>query len=90
MKKKLTILLVVTLAFAFALVGCGGSNAEEDVRAAADGFLSALDQGDLDKAAEYADDSLFDEGAMSNVGEAMNLDDTFYSTLGINSDDLTE
>lgn len=90
MKKKLTILLVVTLAFAFVLVGCGGNKAEEDIRAAADGFLSALDQGDLDKAAEYADDSLFDEGAMSNVGEAMNLDDTFYSTLGINSDDLTE
>ena len=61
------LLLAVMMITLVPLTGCGGGDEEAaaddtaDIRAAAEGFLDAMEAGDMDKMKEYSDPALFAE-----------------------------
>ncbi len=87
MKKKLAILLIAVLSV-FTLAACSGGNSEEDaVRGVATSFLDAMQAGDFVTASNYCTENAL-EGA--DVEQLANLDQMFYSELGIGEDALSD
>lgn len=88
MKKTLCFIVALMLVCMMSLVGCGGDSAETEVQTAADNFLSALQEGDLDKLKETSSEDLLDSGALKAFNEIDSFEDTMVKALGLESGDL--
>ena len=91
MKKIIYAVLVIGLLTLIPLTGCGGADNTEDIKAAADGFMSAMQAGDIEKAKEYADPALFEEnGSLNSFAKLENIDEEFASAMGMDADQLSD
>jgi len=90
MKKLICIIAALAMCVVFPLAGCGGDETA-DVKAAADGFMSALQEGDIEKAKEFADPAIFEEGgslyAFSTID---NMDEELAEAMGVKASDLSD
>ncbi len=90
MKKILYVVLVLGLLTLIPLTGCGKDNTA-DIKAAADGFMSAMQAGDIEAAKEYCDPALFEEGgALSSYSQLENIDTQFAAALGVDANTLSD
>lgn len=95
MKKTLVILLALAVMVLVPLTGCGGasSEAEDEVRAAAETFMNAMQDGDFEAMKACSDPALYEEdGDMYSFGTIGNMDEIFAESLGIDisAEDLGE
>lgn len=84
MKKLFALLLTVLLAFSLAACGQaktpGSADSTEAIRTAADGFLSAIEAGDLEKVAEFASEDVMKD---FNLDQLDGMVDSFFTELGV-------
>lgn len=86
MSKKL-ITALLTVLTVMILTGC--SNNKKAVSEAAEGFLNAMVNNDMDAAAQYATDDFMKSDTMKLMNPEY-LADTFYTAMGVEKDDMDE
>ena len=77
MKKVFALLLTVLLAFS--LAACGEAKTPDhtdEIRIAADGFLAAVEAGDLEKVAEFASEDVMED---FNLDQLDGMIDSFFT-----------
>lgn len=89
MKKFLCLVVAMAFLMVFPLTGCGDNKA--DIQAPVDGFMAALQAGDVQGLKEYVKEDAFDEdGAFSGFGTIENMDEVLAKELGMNASDLSD
>lgn len=89
MKKLLC--LVVTMAFLMTvpLTGCGDNTAA--IQAPVDGFITALQQGDIEGVkANVKEEAFAENGAFSGFGDIENIDEILAKEVNLNVSDLSD
>lgn len=93
-KKMLYILLCVMLLTLLPLTGCGDSSQADntgEIKAAAEGFLNAMQEGDIKTMKGYCDPSLFeDNGDLYAFASIDAVSGEFAEALGMDSNDLSD
>ena len=90
MKKKLSILLALCIAMTFTFAGCGaGSSPSGEVKKVAEGFFTALQEGDAEKAESYATEEAVKEG-LFYIDIIRTLPDAITEDLGVSKDALSD
>lgn len=94
-KKILYILLSVMLLTLLPLTGCSGGagqqNRTAEIKAAAEGFLNAMQEGDLETMKSYCDESLFaEDGDLNAFASIDNISGEFAEAMGIEADSLSD
>lgn len=95
MKRKTLYLLLAVMLFALIpLTGCGSSEPEDntaEIRAAAEGFLNAMEAGDMEVAKEYADPAIFEEGGdLDSFATIDSLSQDFAESMGVDEKSLSD
>lgn len=88
MKKVFALLLTILLAFSMA--ACGEAKTPdrtEAIRTAADGFLAAVEAGDLEKVAEFASEDVMED---FNLDQLDGMIDSFFTEAGIDPSTVDE
>lgn len=88
MKKVFALLLTVLLAFS--LAACGEAKTPDhtdEIRIAADGFLAAVEAGDLEKVAEFASEDVMED---FNLDQLDGMIDSFFTEAGIDPSTVDE
>lgn len=90
MKKILILVLTLSLFVLIPLAGCGNDNTA-DIRAAAEGFMNAMQEGDIEGMKEYSDPGLYaEDGDLSSFAQIENMDQVFADAAGSDADSLSE
>lgn len=93
-RKVLLILAAVMMVTLIPLTGCGGGSASDpaaEARAAADGFMSALQAGDIEGVKQYSDPALFEEGGdLASFEQIQNMGDEFAKAVGTDPESLSD
>ena len=99
MKKALVVLMALAVMVLVPLTGCGGggdeggSAPEDEVRATAETFMNAMQEGDFEAMKACSDPALYEEdGDLYAFGTIDKMDEIFAESLGIDisADDLGE
>ena len=88
MKKVFALLLTILLAFSMA--ACGEAKTPdrtEAIRTAADGFLAAVEAGDIEKVAEFASEDVMED---FNLDQLDGMIDSFFTEAGIDPSTVDE
>ena len=90
MRRVLYLALSLVLVLSMTFVGCGADNTE-DIRAAGDGFLKAMQDGDINGMKEYSDPSLFEEGGdLFDFNEFLNMEEMFAEEMGVETSEISD
>ncbi|MBQ6401175.1 MAG: hypothetical protein IJI20_02695 [Firmicutes bacterium] len=90
MKKIVLLALTLSLFVMIPLAGCGSDNTA-DIRAAAEGFMNAMQEGDIEGMKAYSDPSLYEEdGDLAAFAQIENIDESFAEAVGVSVDDLSD
>lgn len=92
MKKKfLCIIAALALLLIFPLSGCGGSDDTAEIEATVNGFMTAMQEGDLEGMKEYADPAIFEEnGSLSEFSTIENMDEELAEAVGVDVSALSD
>ena len=90
MKKKLPVLLALCLAFVFTFAGCGaGGDPADQVKETAEGFFSALQAGDIEKAETFATEDAVKSG-LFDIGLIKTFTSEVTKSIGVSEDALSD
>lgn len=90
MKKIVLLALTLSLFVLIPLAGCGSDNTA-DIRAAAEGFMNAMQEGDIEGMKAYSDPSLYEgDGDLAAFAQIENIDESFAEAVGVSVDDLSD
>lgn len=88
---RLGVVLVIIAMLALSLAGCGGSDVTGAIRDTAEGFMSAMEAGDIDKISEYSSEEMFEEdGDLSELESIINFRELMLSELGVEESDVSQ
>ncbi len=90
MIKKISVILAAAVISLFAFAGCGGSSdPSADAKACVDGFLSAMQAGDMEKAKTFATEDAIKSGQF-DISKLDTIAEEFTSAVGLTTDDLSD
>ena len=91
MIRRLGVVLVIVAILAMCLTGCGGSGQKGAIKDAAEGLMSALQAGDLDKITEFAsEDIVKEDGDLSFVESIQGFTEEMLKSLGVEEENTSE
>ena len=87
--RTIAVVMIMTL-MTLCLTGCGGSSSASPAQEAADGVLSALQAGDIDKVTEYASEDILMNGDLAGFRGMAEFTADMLDSLGVHREDVSD
>lgn len=87
---RLFVMALIVVMMTLCLAGCGGSSNESAIQEAAEGVLTALQEGNIDGVSEFASEDILMNGDLAGFRGMTEFTADMLGSLGVNREDISD